>query len=316
LYGQTIPLWANEIAAHLKEFDAPLVAGMDLLREYVYHGPEPAIPRSVKIVHLDESAEQIGKNFPVAAGVLGDTKEGLAELDAQLAKAMSESAKAEAAKRGARRSQLHRDSREALQAKIAARKNDRPLAGGVMMAALAGVLPADVAVIEEAVTTTNTTLHRLGALKNTSGYFAHRGWALGWGLGCALGVKLAWPERPVLAILGEGAAMYGIQGLWSAAHHKLPVTFVIANNAQYQILKAGAAGFGLPAAKAGQFVGMDLREPEIDFVALAQSLGVRAERVSEPDELAAKVQSSLAANDGPRLFDVPIARSTAGPGSP
>jgi benzoylformate decarboxylase len=241
---------------------------------------------------------------------------GLAELDAQLAQTMDEAGRAAAAQRAEKRARLHREAREQLKSKIAARRNDRPLAGGVMMSALAGVLPENVAVIEEAVTTTNTTLHRLGTLKNTSGYFAHRGWALGWGLGCALGVKLAWPERPVLAILGEGAAMYGIQGLWSAAHHKLPVTFVICNNAQYQILKAGAAGFGLPAAKAGKFVGMDLREPEIDFVALAQSLGVRAERVSEPDELAAKVQSSLAANDGPRLFDVPIARSTAGPGSP
>lgn len=316
LYGQTIPLWAHEIAAHLKEFDALLVVGMDLLREYVYHGPDPAIPRSLKIVHLDESAEQIGKNFPVAAGVLGDTKMGLAELDAQLGKMMDEASRAAAAKRAENRGRLHHEAREQLKLKIAARRNDRPLAGCVMMSALASVLPGNVAVIEEAVTTTNTTLHRLGALKNTSGYFAHRGWALGWGLGCSLGVKLAWPERPVLAILGEGAAMYGIQGLWSAAHHKLPVTFVIANNAQYQILKAGAAGFGLPAAQAGKFVGMDLREPEIDFVTLAQALGVQAERVAEPEELAAKVAGSLAANDGPRLFDVPIARSTAGPGSP
>jgi benzoylformate decarboxylase len=164
------------------------------------------------------------------------------------------------------------------------------------------------------VTTTGTIFERLGALRNTSGYFGHRGWALGWGLGCSLGVKLAWPDRPVLAMLGEGAAMYGIQGLWSAAHHKLNVTFVICNNAQYQILKAGAAGFNLPAARAGQFVGMDLAGPEIDMVSLARSLGVQAERVSEPDELAAKVQTSLHSSDGPRLFDVPIQRTVAGPG--
>src|SRR6185295_13024415 len=140
---------------------------------------------------------------------------------------------------------------------IAKQQATRPMTPGVLMESLSRVLPADVAVIEEAVTTTGSLFQRLGALRNTSGYFAHRGWALGWGLGCALGVKLAWPERPVLAILGEGAAMYGISGLWSAAHHKLNVTFVIANNAQYQILKAGAAGFELPAARAGKFVGMD-----------------------------------------------------------
>lgn len=139
-----------------------------------------------------------------------------------------------------------------------------------------------MAVIEEAVTTTNTTFQRLGALRNTSGYFGHRGWALGWGLGCALGVKLAWPQRPVLALLGEGAAMYGIQGLWSAAHHKLNVTFVVCNNAKYQILKAGAGSLGLPAAKAGKFVGMDLTGPEVDMVALAEALGVKRNASPNP----------------------------------
>jgi benzoylformate decarboxylase len=175
------------------------------------------------------------------------------------------------------------------------------------MSSLARVLPDDVAVIEEAVTTTNTYFERLGALKNTSGYFAHRGWALGWGLGCALGVKLAWPERPVLAMIGEGAAMYGIQGLWTAARYRLPVTFVVPNNAQYQILKVGAQQLALPAARTGRYEGLDLVGPEIDLVALARSLGVEAHRVTEPDELADRVRESLA-GDVPRLFDVPIAR--------
>ena len=314
LYGQTIPLWAPEISALLAEFDVLLVAGMDLLREYVYHGPDPAIPRGARIVHLDEDPRQIGKNYPVEVGVLGDTKTGLAELAPLLDTTMNAAAKNAAAARGEQRAKSHRDVQQRLRDAIAGRRDLRPMAGSVLMESLSRILPDNVAVIEEAVTTTNSTFQRLGALKNTSGYFAHRGWALGWGLGCALGVKLAWPERPVLALIGEGAAMYGIQGLWSAAHHKLNVTYVICNNAQYQILKSGATGFGLPAARAGQFVGMDLRGPEIDMVGLAKSLGVPAERVHEPDELAEKVHASLASPDGPRLFDVPIARSTAGPG--
>ena len=80
------------------------------------------------------------------------------------------------------------------------------------MEAIARVLPKNVAVVEEAVTTTNTTLERLGAIADPSGYFGHRGWALGWGLGCSIGVQLAWPDRPVLALLGDGASLYGIQG--------------------------------------------------------------------------------------------------------
>lgn len=313
LYGQTIPHWAPEIAQRLAGFDVLLVVGMDLVREYIYHGPD-AIPRHLRVVHFDESPHVIGKNQPVEVGVLGDTKLGLAELDALLTAQMNEAARTAAAARREASTKLHLDIRKKFRDGIIAKRDARPMAGSVLMESLSRVLPENVAVIEEAVTTTNSTFQRLGALKNTSGYFAHRGWALGWGLGCALGVKLAWPDRPVLAMLGEGAAMYGIQGLWSAAHHKLNVTYVICNNAQYQILKAGAAGFNLPAAKAGEFVGMDLRGPEIDMVALAGALGVRAERVTEPEELAAKVQASLAANDGPRLFDVPIARGVSGPG--
>ncbi len=313
LYAQTIPLWAPEIAERLHEFDVLLIAGMDLIREYIYRGPDPAIPRHLKLIHLDESPAQIGKNYPVEIGLLGDAKAGLAELAKLLSRDMDQQAVSLAADRRTSRTAQHEEIRRKLRESIAAKRDVRPMAGPVLMESLSRVLPEDVAVIEEAVTTTNSMFQRLGALKNTSGYFAHRGWALGWGLGCALGVKLAWPERPVLAMLGEGAAMYGIQGLWSAAHHRLNVTFVICNNAQYQILKAGAAGLGLPAAKDGRFLGMDLTEPEIDMVALAQSMGVAAERVAEPEELAEKVKASLAAADGPRLFDVPIQRGLSGP---
>src|SRR5262249_42795302 len=90
LYGQTIPLWAPEIAKRLAECDVLLVTGMDLVREYVYHGPEPAIPKHLRIVHLDESPREIGKNYPVEVGVLGDTKAGLAELYALVLQRMSD----------------------------------------------------------------------------------------------------------------------------------------------------------------------------------------------------------------------------------
>jgi benzoylformate decarboxylase len=314
LYAQTIGYWATEMARRLADFDVLLVVGMDLVREYVYHGPDPAIPRHLKLIHFDDSAYQIGKNYPVEVGVLGDPKAGLAELDTLLGAAMSPAEKEAARARGESRSAQHRQNAQRLCEQVAGRRAARPMHASVLMESLAGVLPPDVAVVEEAVTTTGTMFQRLGALKNTSGYFAHRGWALGWGLGCSLGVKLAWPQRPVLAVIGEGAAMYGIAALWSAAHHNLAVTVVIPNNAQYQILKSGAASLGLPAARAGKFVGMDLCSPELDMVGLARALGVEAERVTEPDELAERVSASLAAGDKPRLFDVPIERSLAGPG--
>jgi benzoylformate decarboxylase len=130
-------------------------------------------------------------------------------------------------------------------------------------------------------------------------------------MGCAIGVKLAWPDRPVLALIGDGSVMYGVQALWSAAKYRVPVTFVVPNNAQYQILKVGAASMGLPAARSGKFEGFDLTAPEIDFIALSRSLGVEAARISEPDELSERVAQSLH-GERPQLFEVPISREVPG----
>lgn len=307
LYGQALPLWSPEVCERLAEFDTVLVIGMDLLRLYVYFEPARAIPEHVRLIHLDHEAWQLGKNYPTEVGLIGDPKAGLAELDQLLAGRMSPVAVEAARRRGESRRAAHLELRRQLWQRAEVEASQRPLTPLGLMSALARVLPADVAVIEEAVTTTNTYFERLGALRNTTGYFAHRGWALGWGLGSALGVKLAWPDRPVLALLGEGAAMYGIQGLWSAARYRIPVTFVVPNNAQYQILKVGAQQLGLPAALGGRYESLDLVQPEVDLVGIARSFGIEAARVTEPDELADRVRDSLR-GDAPRLFDVPIQR--------
>ncbi len=307
LYAQGLPLWSPELRERLSEFDAVLVVGMDLFRQYVYHEPSRAMPEHVRIVHLDEDPYQLGKNYPLAAALWGGTKSGLADLDVILSKRMTLAQITAARKRADELAATHRAVRERLARQADAERGERPMTPLAAMSALAKILPDDVAVIEEAVTTTNTTFERLGALKNTTGYFGHRGWGLGWGLGTAIGVRLAWPERPVLALLGDGAALYGIQGLWTAARYRIPVTFVICNNAQYQILKIGAVNMGLEEAGRGRFLGMDITGPEIDFVGLAQSLGVHAERISEPDQLSDLVRQSLAGNE-PRLFDVQISR--------
>ncbi len=278
LYAAGLPLWSPDVRRRLQDHDVILVVGMDLLRQYVYFEPSRAIPENVRIVHIDEDPRQLGKNYPVEVGLIGDLKAGLAELADLLRRAQSPDQATQARRRSGEIGAAHARARQSLVEQAKAERAKRPMTPLTLMSSIARVIPPEVAVIEEAVTTTGTFLERLGALRNTTGYFAHRGWALGWGLGCAIGVKLAWPERPVLALLGEGAAMYGMQGLWTAARYKIPVTFLICNNAQYGILKIGAQQIGLPAARRGEFVGMDLAGPEIDFLGLARSLGVEAER--------------------------------------
>jgi benzoylformate decarboxylase len=110
-----------------------------------------------------------------------------------------------------------------------------------------------------------------------------------------------------VAIIGDGSAMYSIQALWTAAHLKRPITYVIANNRSYRILK------DRQAARRGNraFFGMDLRDPEIDFVHLAQSMGVPARRVADPGDIVPALQEAMASGET-RLLDVMIADGYGG----
>ncbi len=309
LTAEPLPLWSPDVRARLDEFDVVLVAGMKLCQLYIYHEPARALPERCRIVHLDDDAWEIGKNYPVEVGVVGHPKPSLAELDAALNQTMTVEETDTARARRAARVEQHTSHRAALRRQAERFAEAKPVAPVYLMETLSRILPDDVAVVEEAPTTTaGGYFERAGALKNTDGYFAQRGWALGWGLNCAIGVQLAWPERPVLGLIGDGSAMYGCQGLWTAARYRLPVTFVVCNNAQYQILKDCARVLDLPAAMEDRYEGLDLVRPAVDYVGLAQSLGVPARKITEPDELAEAVSESFAQREGPRLFEVPVAR--------
>ena len=309
LYGQGLSPWAPEVHARLEAFDTILVTGMDLLRLYIYHEPERAIPEHIQLIHLDEDPAEIGKNYPVKVGLWGDTKTGLQALCDSLEDQMTASQRESASQRAKLAAANHAAAKSEIHAKIESQRDQTPLTPLCFMEAVARVLPPEIAVVEEAVTPTNTTLERLGVLRDPQGYFGHRGWGLGWGLGCTLGAQLAWPDRPVLGILGEGAAMYGIQGLWSAVKYQIPASLIIANNAQYNILKTCAQTMGLAAAQQGKYEGFDLIDPEYDLVAMAAAFGMRAVRVDTADDVSAALKESLSLAE-PMLIDVPIQRVT------
>jgi benzoylformate decarboxylase len=130
-------------------------------------------------------------------------------------------------------------------------------------------------------------------------------------MGCALGVKLAWPQRPVIALIGDGAALYGIQALWSAARHQIPVTYIICNNRQYQILKVCGDVLDMPSLRQAECPGMNLGGPDIDFVGLARSFGVEGQRVTVPSVLCDLVRQA-ASRTKPCLVEVVLAEEKGG----
>jgi benzoylformate decarboxylase len=140
-----------------------------------------------------------------------------------------------------------------------------------------------------------------------------RGGGIGPGLPGSLGAQLACPERKVVGVCSDGASMYSITALWTAAHHRIPVTYVMLNNASYRILKLNMLDYLGSAASARRFTAMDLTDPDLRFDRLAEAMGVPAWRVEQPDQLAGALRSALETS-GPSLVDVVIEGSVEGGG--
>ena len=159
-------------------------------------------------------------------------------------------------------------------------------------------LPSNVILVDEGLTSSRR-MSALRAHRDRYGYLQMASGGIGWGLPASVGASLANPDRPVVCYSGDGSAMYSIQSLWTAAHHNLPLTVVLLNNSGYRIIKQRLQAFH----GTRYFVGMDFREPSVDFTGIAQSLGVRATRVSEGDKLL-DVLSSAIERRAPELIEV------------
>jgi len=199
--------WAPEVQSQLAGHDVILAVGMNVFRWYIHQPVDHVLPPGAKLVHVDSLPGEIGKSHAVDAPVWGDVRESLRDLRASLLDTMTQVDRAAATARWKTQADRQARQRAALADELEQASRQSPMGAKSLMHSLLRVLPANAAVVEEAITTHHHLLERTGVLADPRGYFAHRAWALGWGLGCALGVKLAWPERPTFALLGDGAVM-------------------------------------------------------------------------------------------------------------
>ncbi len=173
------------------------------------------------------------------------------------------------------------------------------LSGSEAMAALAQAWPADGIAVVETPSSTLALRNRLRISRPGSYFFCASG-GLGFGIAAAVGVALASPERPVVCVLGEGSAQYGITALWTAVAYKVPVTFLVLRNDEYAILK----WFGLLEQVSGA-PGLDL--PGLDVAAVARAYGMAAVEVFDREALITELRAAIADRGGPRLVQVPVA---------
>ena len=320
VYPESIPSTASFPASHplfrgamvrlapairdiLSEHDLLFSAGGDLFSLSLPSAVEP-VPEGLKIVHLDVDPWELGKNHPAEVAILGDPKSTLPELTAVVLELMTSGARARARERLHRERERNHTERERLMAKAYGDRDRKPVSPLALLAAIAAMLPTDVVVVEEALSS-GTGLRQLLRSDDEQSFFGLRGGGIGWGVPAAIGVKLALPDRPVVALVGDGSAMYTCQALWTAAHDNVAVIFVILNNRSYRILKQRLHALRGHAAQSDVYVGMELTNPPIDFVALARSMGVPADCARSVAEGTDLLEQGLAAVT-PRLIEIEL----------
>ena len=299
-YAGSLSRDQRQVRELLAKFDLMVVLGADPLRMSVWSEIDP-LPPNLPVVHIGLIDWEMGKNFPVELAVRADLNETLKALAPLVREAGGE--------RHARRAQARLRElagenwsarRERLRQRLEQGAKAKPIDYDWLTLKLAEALPADAVLVNEGLTSARH-LTDLVAYRDRYGFHALASGGIGWGLPAAVGAALAQAPRPVCCYSGDGSAMYSIQALWTAAHHKLPITYVIANNGGYRIIKQRLRSFH----GNDHYIGMDFADPAIDFAALAKSLGMAAERITDPEAVPGALRRAFS-SPGPKLLDVVV----------
>ncbi|HKA20113.1 MAG TPA: thiamine pyrophosphate-binding protein [Blastocatellia bacterium] len=300
------PLYPNakQTRGLLEGVDVIIAIGINNIAPLVYTGTR-MIPDGVRMIQIDAGEHELGKTYPAEVAILADPRSAIEELIAELAPFASG-----AAEQLNRRREMITSHIAGVRAKFEENASqfseDGPMSPAYVARELRRAAAPDAVLVDESVTST-AFVRTLFTLSEPGTFFYAKGGSLGLALPEAVGVKLAKPDRQVICTLGDGTALYTIQGIWTAARYRLGVKFIIFNNSSYMILKGGLLALNGASAERGVFVGMDITEPEVDFVKLAESMGLAARRVRKASELRSAFDWAFN-ESGPTLLDVVIGR--------
>ena len=285
----------KKVRGILENFDTLLFLGADVLRMSVDSDIEP-LPEGVAVLQIAERSNELGKNYPADIAINahpGETLRALIPVLETMCNAEKVAASTESIRKDnwtARRSEL--------QQQLVSLSSANPINGDYLMRQIAQVLPENTVLVDEGLTSSRY-LTELVPYSDAKSYFGLASGGIGFAAAGVVGMQLAQPEHPHVAVIGDGSSLYSIQALWTAAHLKLPITYVIANNRSYRILKQRVQAFH----GSQEFIGMDFNDPPIDFVKLAASLGVTARRVVDVGDLDQVLAESIGCRET-TLIDV------------
>jgi benzoylformate decarboxylase len=302
LWRGNLPTKAVEIAIAMQDFDAVFALGGKSFITILY-SEASALPEGCELYQLSVDGRDLGRTYPSRLSVVGDIQFSLQVLNDLIAPRVetdkqSYNHEREAARETfeARRTNLQQQAEALL-----SRHPIHPMAAARELADAIGPIP----IVDEAIATA-AHLRRFLHNNATRQYSFLRGGALGWGMPAAVGFSLGTGRGPVVSLVGDGAAMYSPQALWTAMHERVPVTFVVINNREYNILKNFMRSQPhYHAARTGQFLAMDLVNPSIDFLALAASMGMPARRVSRAEDIGEALRAGIASG-APNLVEIVV----------
>jgi len=264
--------------------------------------PTPPFPATAKVIHLHSDPQEIAQTYPVDVAMLADARAALQDMLVYIrSHSLQDQFQEQIRQRTARlfRPQTSKEGRPS---------TSRPTSGDItpqgLIMTLGDILPEETILVNEGVMTSLTLPHLL-RLKPNQEYYANSGGGLGWGVPAAMGIKLVRKERPVVALVGDGSLIFGLQSLWTAAHYQLPIIILVCNNRGYLAIKAALMGYKGKAAQEGTFLGCEITAPELDFPALGKGFGIRGASISKLEDLGPALKEALEAQV-PYLLDINI----------
>jgi benzoylformate decarboxylase len=290
----------KQVRAVLAPYDLMIVLGADPLRMSVHSEVDP-LPAGLPILQIGLVEWDLAKNYGAEIALKADVKETLRALIPALKTAGGAALQARAKQGVAALASKNWSARRATLVKQISENKDRsPIDPDWLALTVIDAMPDNGILVDEGLTSSRH-INALRPHRDRYGYHALASGGIGWGLPASVGVSLANPDRPVVCFSGDGSAMYSIQALWTAAHHKLPLTVVIVNNGGYRIIKQRLLAFHGD----DHYVGMDFVDPRVDFTGMAKALGLEAHRISEASELKTKLSSAFN-SPGPKLIEVMV----------
>jgi benzoylformate decarboxylase len=291
LWAGNMPTKATDIAERLADYDALFALGGKSLITILYT-EGPAVPPGCAVLQMSADVRDLGRTYMTQLSVVGDIKASLRAMAPLLTAATAANAGAYAALRARAAAEQHR-RRQDMTALAQAQMTAPGITPLVAADQAVRAIGPDVAIVDEAIATSQ---HVRGFLHSEwpRQYSFLRGGALGWGMPAAVGCSLGLGRAPVVSLVGDGAALYSPQALWTAAREALPVTFVVMNNREYNILKNFMKSqTHYASARTNRFIAMDLDNPTIDYLALAAALGVPGRRIERAGDIAPAIEAGI-----------------------